>query len=160
MSGGVTPWQTSITLGQRLAKRQPGCTFTGEGISPRISALSRARSVRGVRLWVGADQELGVGVFWREEHAVRRPQFHQRAEIHHRHAVGDVAHHRQVVGDEQQRETQRFLQFVQQVHHLRLHGHVEGGDRLVADDELRLQHQRPGDADALALAAGKLVRIP
>ena len=32
-------------------------------------------------------------------------------------------------------------------------------DRLVADDELGLERQRPGDADALALAAGELVRV-
>ena len=37
--------------------------------------------------------------------------------------------------------------------------HVQGADRLVADDEVRLEGQGPGDADPLALAAGELVRV-
>ena len=47
----------------------------------------------------------------------------------------------------------------QQVEDLRLDGDVERGDRLVADDELRLEGERAGDADALALAAGEFVRV-
>ncbi len=63
------------------------------------------------------------------------------------------------MGDEQQRQAQAGFQFFQQVHHLRLHGHVERGNRLVAHHELGFQNQRPGDTDALALAARKLVGI-
>jgi hypothetical protein len=51
------------------------------------------------------------------------------------------------------------LQVLQQVDDLRLDRHVERRHRLVADDQLRAPGQRPGDADALALAAGELVRI-
>ena len=43
--------------------------------------------------------------------------------------------------------------------HLRLHGDVEGGRRLVGDDELRAPGHRHGDHRALAHAAGELVRI-
>ena len=48
----------------------------------------------------------------------------------------------------------------EQVEDLGLHRHVERGDRLVADDHLGIEHERPGDADALALAARELVRTP
>ena len=41
----------------------------------------------------------------------------------------------------------------------RLHRDVERRDRLVQHDHSRRERQRPGDADALALAAGELVRI-
>ncbi len=51
------------------------------------------------------------------------------------------------------------LQVHQQVEDLRLNGHVQRRDRLVADDELRIERQRAGDADALAAAAVQLVRI-
>ena len=51
------------------------------------------------------------------------------------------------------------LQVLQQVDDLRLDRDVERGDRLVADDQLGIDRERPGDADALALAAGELVRI-
>ena len=47
----------------------------------------------------------------------------------------------------------------EQVEDLRLDRDVERGDGLVGDDELRLQRERAGDPDALALAAGELVRV-
>ena len=50
------------------------------------------------------------------------------------------------------------LHLLEQVEDLRLHGDVERGDRLVADDQLRLGGHGAGDRDALALAAGELVR--
>jgi hypothetical protein len=50
------------------------------------------------------------------------------------------------------------LQIVQKVDHLRLDRDVECGDRLVADDQARVERERAGDADALALAAGEFVR--
>ena len=43
---------------------------------------------------------------------------------------------------------------------LRLHRDVERRDRLVGDDERRIQRERAGQADALALSAAELVRIP
>ncbi len=42
---------------------------------------------------------------------------------------------------------------------LRLDGHVERRRRLVGDEQLRVAGERCGDDDALALAAGELVRI-
>jgi hypothetical protein len=41
-----------------------------------------------------------------------------------------------------------------------LYRHVEAADRLVADDQLRLERERPGDSDALSLSARQLVRFP
>ena len=70
-----------------------------------------------------------------------------------------MADHRQVVGDEDVGDLQLLLQLVEQVEHLRLHRQVERGDRLVADDDVGVQCQRAGDADALALAAGELLRV-
>ena len=84
---------------------------------------------------------------------------HDPAEIEHHHPVGDHLDHRQVVADEHHRQAEVALQPLQQVDHLRLYGHVEGGDRLVGDDELRTRRQRPGDRHALPLAAGEGARI-
>ena len=64
----------------------------------------------------------------------------------------------EVVGDEDVREPELLLQVLQQVQDLRLHRDVEGRDGLVADDQLRVDRERPGDADPLALAARELVR--
>ena len=51
------------------------------------------------------------------------------------------------------------LQLAQQIDHLRLEQHVERARRLVQHDEIRLQHHRARDRDALALAAGEFMRI-
>ena len=80
------------------------------------------------------------------------------AEIHHRDAVGHVLDDGEVVADEQERQAELLLQVLQQVDDLRLDRDVERRDRLVADDEVGLGRERAGDADALALPAGELVR--
>ena len=80
-------------------------------------------------------------------------------EIHHGDAVADVAHHRKVVRDEQIGDAELALQPHQQVEDLRADRDVERRDRLVADDQLGRQRERARDHDALALAAGELVRI-
>ena len=51
------------------------------------------------------------------------------------------------------------LQFAHQVEDLRLQGDVERGGRLVGDQQARVAGQRHRDHDALAHAAGELVRI-
>ena len=81
------------------------------------------------------------------------------AEVHDRDPVGDVPDDGQVVRDEEVREVEVALQALEQVHDLRLDGDVERRDGLVADDEVRVEREGAGEADALALAAGELVRI-
>ena len=78
---------------------------------------------------------------------------------HHGHAVGDRAHERQVVGDEQHRQPEVALQVGEQLDDRRLHEHVERRRDLVADEHVGLAHQGPGDGDALALAPGQLVGV-
>ena len=70
-----------------------------------------------------------------------------------------MAHHGEVVGDEQEGQREALLQVDEQVDDLRLDVDVERGDRLVGDDQRGLDRERARDADALALAAGELVRI-
>src|SRR6185503_11016865 len=65
----------------------------------------------------------------------------------------------EVMGDEQVGQPQVALEALEQVDDLRLDRDVECADGLVADDQLRLHGQRPGDPDALPLAAAELVRI-
>ena len=89
---------------------------------------------------------------------VLRADLDDLAEIHHRDAVGDVPHDRQVVRDEDVGQAEVALQRLEQVDHLRADRDVERRDRLVEDDQLRVQRERPRDADALPLAARELVR--
>ena len=63
------------------------------------------------------------------------------------------------MADEQIGDAELLLQVLHQVQHLRLHRHVQCTDRLVGHDEFRAGDERPGNGDALALAARKLVRV-
>ena len=67
-------------------------------------------------------------------------------------------YHRKVVGDKEVGQAKFLLEFDQKVDNLRLNGNIQRGDRLVADDELRLYRQCAGDADTLTLTAGQLMR--
>ena len=74
-------------------------------------------------------------------------------------AVGHAGDHGEVVGDEDQPHAVLVDQPLQQIEDARLRGDVERGGRLVGDQQLGLERDRHGDHDALALAAGQLVRI-
>src|SRR5699024_6412688 len=81
------------------------------------------------------------------------------AVLHHDDLRTQVSDDAEVVGDEQ--EGQRIVvdEVGEQVEHLGAHGHVEGGDRFVGDEDLRSGQQGAGDGDPLPLTAGELVRI-
>ena len=75
------------------------------------------------------------------------------------HVVGDVANDRQVMGDEQIRQPQLLLKVLQEVDDSGPDGNVERRHRLVQDQQLRIECQRAGDANALALPTGELVAM-
>src|SRR5262249_7851139 len=136
------------TTGRRIVRAR---YIALEDAPPPARRRLRNRYRRQERLRIGVSrigkQRALVGVF------------HDPPEVHHRNAVGDVLHHREVVCDEDVRETKPLLQIREQVDHLGLDRDVERGNRLVADDEPRLGCEGAGDADALPLAARELVRI-
>jgi len=70
-----------------------------------------------------------------------------------------VAHHRQVVADEEVGQTPLALQVFHDVEHLRLHAHIQGAGGFVADQKVGLGGQGAGNRDALTLAARELVRV-
>ena len=113
----------------------------------------------GIRRRDRAEQNLGVGVEGMGKELVGSGLLDQVPEVHHSHPVGHVAHHRHVVGDEEIAETALLLKIQQQADDLGADGDVQRGDRLVADDQLRLGQEGAGKPDALALAARELMRI-
>ena len=104
-------------------------------------------------------QRLGVGVVRAVVERLAVADLDDLAEIHHRDLGAEVPDDGEVVGDEQEGDAELPLQVLQEVHHLRLDRHVERGHRLVGHQQLRLQGERAGDTDALALAAGELARV-
>src|SRR5918911_69380 len=89
---------------------------------------------------------------------VRRRLLDDLAEVHHRDAVADVRHGRQVMANEQVGNPELALQILQQRHDLGANRHVQGGHRFVQHDEPGRGGDRPGDGNPLALAAAELVR--
>ncbi len=65
--------------------------------------------------------------------------------------VTDVADHRQVVTDEQNRQTKLLLQIHQQIQNRALHGHVQSGGDFVGKQNCRCGCQSPREGNALAL---------
>src|SRR5512140_2192764 len=61
--------------------------------------------------------------------------------------------------DEQISQTEFLLEFLQKIENLCLHGYIECGYRLIADDQLRIESKRARHTDALALSAAKRMRI-
>ncbi len=105
------------------------------------------------------EQRARIGVHRVAEQLRRGRELDDASGAHHRDAVGEVVHHREVVRDEEVGEAERLAQVGKQVEHLRLHRDVERRDRLVADQQLRAERERARDADPLALPAREAVRV-
>ena len=93
------------------------------------------------------------------EDRVARAELDRMAEVDHHHLVGDVAHDGKIVRDEYIGEREFLLQAREQVERLGADRYVQRRHRLVEHQDLRPQHERAGDGDALALAAGEHVRV-
>jgi hypothetical protein len=85
------------------------------------------------------------------ENLTGHSDFHDFSEVHHRHAVTDVADRREVVRDHEQTDAQAIAQVPEQLQDRGLDGDVERGDGLVGHNDVWLDGERPGDGDALAL---------
>src|SRR6266700_3638871 len=116
-------------------------------------------ALRGIRNRRGIAKHARIGMARRREHARLRPLLDDASEIHHRYARAEPADHPEIVTDKHEGEATARLQFLQQQQDLRLHRHIERRYRLVRDEQLRLQRERAGNADALALSAGEFMRI-
>jgi hypothetical protein len=126
----------------------------------RHLALHRRAASPGVlHLRNGIEQHACVGMLRRVEQRVLLGHLDQTPQIHHADFIRDMAHHREVVRDEEVRQSLLALQVLHDVEHLRLHAHIERRSRLVAHKKLGLRCQGSRDGNALALPAGKLMRV-
>ena len=91
------------------------------------------------------------------ENLVAAPDLHDVAAKQHADAVGQHAHHGEVVRDEQHGDAALGLQPLQQREDARLHRDVERRQDLVAKQQRRLGDKAAGDGDALALAARQFI---
>ena len=89
----------------------------------------------------------------------RRAVLLHPAGVHHRHLVGERERLGLVVRDVDEGDAGAALQLLQLDPHALAQLGVEIGQRLVEQQDRRLDDQRAGERDALLLAAGQLVRI-
>lgn len=82
-------------------------------------------------------------------------RFHDAPPVHDDAVVADLPYDAQVVGDEEVRHAGLGAQVGEQVEDLRLDADVEGGDRLVEDEQPWFECEGAGDGGTLALAAGQ-----
>ena len=117
--------------------------------------LLEVLGVRGQRL----EQTVGVRVRRLGQHLLGAALLDAATGVHHEDVVGRLGHDREVVGDEDDRRAELLLEVVDEVEDLRLDGDVEGGRRLVGDEQLRVVDQAERDHGALAHTARELVRV-
>ncbi len=79
--------------------------------------------------------------------------------VHDHDVVGQLGHHPQVVGDDDDRRVELLLQVQDQIQDLGLHGDVQGRGGLVGDEQLGVAGQGHRDHGPLAHAARELVRV-
>src|SRR5579862_4656211 len=80
-------------------------------------------------------------------------------QVHNRDSIAHMTDYREVVRDEQHRQTKVPLQLQQQVQHLCLNRDIQRRYRLIGDEKLWIHGQGARDTDSLTLAAGELMRV-
>ena len=111
------------------------------------------------RLRDDREQRARVGMARVAEQLLGRALLDDPAEVHDRDPVGDVPGQPEVVRDDEDRHARLAHEPQHQREDLAAHRRVEARDRLVGDEQRRLEHHRAGDHDALALAARDLVGV-
>ncbi|MCY1421506.1 hypothetical protein D9M71_371640 [compost metagenome] len=145
-----------------MVHRAPEHPFLDREPDAQIIHLQQNRPrgvVRRTAAGLGAEQFPGVGMLRRLEQVFTQRLFDDATALHDTYPMRNSSHQVEVVGDQQQRHAQAFLQFAQQVEDFQLYRDVERGGRFVGDQQLRLAGQGHGDHHPLPLAAGKLMRI-
>ncbi len=98
----------------------------------------------------------GIG---RRQQLAHRPLLHNHAVADLGHRVGGVAHRIHLVGDQDDRQAIPIAQLFKQAENGPGGVRIQPGGGLIRQQHRRIQRQRAGDADPLALAAGQLSRV-
>ncbi len=96
---------------------------------------------------------------WRREQALGGVALHEPPALHQRDPVGELHRLLLVVRDEDRRDAEPLMQAAHPAPHILAHERIERAEGLVEQEKPRLDRQRPGQCDALALAARDLLRV-
>ena len=145
-----------MASGQRGANGQPGGNAASDGGAPGIGT-SRA-PCGGVQSGHRAEQPCGVGHSAVAVQLVDRRDLDGPSGVHHQCAVGELGDHPEVVGDDQHAGAGDVARGLEHVEDLRLHGDIQRGGGLVADQQIGIVGDRDRDDHALPLATGQFMR--
>ena len=113
----------------------------------------------GVGLRNTVHQQLGIGVLGVVDYMLDVPGFGHPTLIQHHDVVGDLICRGRIVGDVQDRDAVHLIELTQVLENRRSQRGVHHGDRLIGDDDLRMEHQGARHHKALPLVATELVRV-
>ena len=108
--------------------------------------------------WRSREKALGVRMLRRQENALRGTLFNDAPGVHDGDAIGDLGDYTEVVRDEEEGKLHLAAELVEQFEDLSLHGDIESGGGFVGNEQFRIGRESHGDHDALAKAAGELMR--
>ena len=100
----------------------------------QTAARAATGNARGAAPGERAYQPAGVGMFGIAQQLVDRRFFGHASRIHDDDALRGLGNNAEVMGDQDDRRAQFFLEFQHQVQDLRLDRDVEGGGWLVGDE--------------------------
>ena len=86
-------------------------------------------------------------------------QFDNLSQVHHCNAVSNMAHHAQIMRNEEVRQIKLLLQSLQQIEYLRAHGDIKCGHRFVENNKFWIDCQSARYCNTLSLSTTKLVWI-
>ena len=112
-----------------------------------------------IDLGYGIQQHARIRVTRITEQLFRRSHLHDPAQIHDSDAARHMPHDGEIMAYEKVGKTEAILEVAHQIEDLRLDRNVERRGWLVTDNEFGLRRESARNCDALALTAGKFVRI-
>lgn len=113
----------------------------------------------GEHVGYGSKQITGVRVLRGAENGISCAVFYDFSALHDGDVVRDVVDHREVMGDEEHADAHIMRELGEEVEDLALDGDIERGDRLIRQEKCGAWSNGACNGDALALAAGELVRV-
>lgn len=107
-------------------------------------------------------REKGSGVRMRRpfEERLNIRDLDNASEVHDRHAIREMTHHREVVSDDEIREREALFEVYEEVHDLRPHRRIESRCRLISHEKSWLSREGTRDSHTLSLAPGEIGRKP
>jgi len=118
----------------------------------------QASALWGVEPGHGAEKSCGVGHSAVPIERLHRRDLDRAAGIHHLRPVGELGDDAEIVRDDQHACAGDVAGGLEHVEDLRLHGDVQRGGRLVADQQVRVVGDGDRDDDPLPFPAGQFVR--